>query len=73
MRPRIKALRTQQGKTQQELAAEVGCARSTLAGWESGKHGLPIPLLWKLARCLHVMVDDLYEYDDQAHTNVPCA
>ena len=50
--------------TQDALAKEVGCSRSALAGWETALHSVPVRYLWKLARCLHVTVDALYEDED---------
>lgn len=64
MKPCIGTLRKQQGMTQEALAKELGCSRSALAGWETALHGVPVQLLWKLARCLHVPVDALYEPDE---------
>jgi len=55
--------------TQDALAKEVGCSRSALAGWETALHSVPVQYLWKLARCLHVPVDDLYEDENAPATN----
>ena len=66
MKPRIKALRKKLGMTQHDLAKGIGKARSTIAGYESGASGMPQPILWKMAKCLHSRVDELYELDDEA-------
>ena len=65
MKPRIKDLRKKQGMTQQDLAAAIGKARSTIAGYEKGASGMPQSILWKIAKCLHARVDDLYEIDEE--------
>jgi len=68
MKPRIKDLRKKQGMTQQDLATAIGKARSTIAGYEKGASGMPQSILWKIAKCLHARVDDLYEMDDATTT-----
>lgn len=64
MKPRIRQFRKQQGLTQHAVSAAIGCQRSALSEWETGRRLVPPWYLWKLARCLHVTVDELYEYDD---------
>ena len=64
MKPRIRVFRKQQGMTQQALAEAVGCRRSALSEWETGTRSVPQWHLWKLARCLHVTVDELYDVDE---------
>lgn len=69
MRSRIREFRKRQGMTQHALAEAVGCQRSALSEWETGARRVPTVHLWPLARCLHVTVDDLYEYDKAMSTN----
>lgn len=69
MRSRIREFRKRQGMTQHALAEAVGCQRSSLSEWETGTRRVPTAYLWPLARCLHVTVDDLYEYDEAMPTN----
>ena len=71
MKPRIRTFRKQHGMTQQALADAVGCRRSALSEWETGTRYVPQWHLWKLARCLHVTVDELYEVDDTDDATVP--
>ena len=70
MKPRIRVFRKQQGMTQQALAEAVGCQRSALSEWETGTRCVPQWYLWKLARCLNVTVDELYDVDDADDTSV---
>ena len=71
MKPRIRVFRKQQGMTQQELADAVGCRRSALSEWETGTRSVPQWHLWKLARCLHVTVDELYDVDETDEAPTP--
>jgi DNA-binding XRE family transcriptional regulator len=71
MRPRIREFRKQLDMTQQALAEAVGCTRSALSEWETGSRRVPQWHLWPLARCLRVLVDDLYEFDTTDATSDP--
>jgi DNA-binding XRE family transcriptional regulator len=71
MKPRIRVFRKQQGMTQQALADAVGCRRSALSEWETGTRCVPQWHLWKLARCLHVTVDELYDVDEADEAPTP--
>lgn len=56
----IKRLREAQGKTQKQLADEMGVERSTVAKWEAGTafpRGAKLP---KLAEVLGCSVSDLF-------------
>lgn len=61
MKSLIRKYRKQKGLTQKDLATAIGRSRSVVAGYELGITGMPIPVLWKIARCLDVKVDMLYE------------
>lgn len=56
----LKARRTAAGLPQDALATRLGVSRPYLSHLEHGQY-LPSPsVLTKLARCLHVPIDDLY-------------
>ena len=61
MKPVIRKYRRQKGWTQQVLAEAIGRSRSVVAEYESGATSVPQPILWKIARCLDVQVDVLFE------------
>lgn len=61
MKPVIRKYRRQKGWTQQALAEAIGRSRSIVAEYESGATNVPQPILWKIARCLDVQVDVLFE------------
>jgi transcriptional regulator with XRE-family HTH domain len=61
MKPVIRKYRRQKGWTQQVLAEAIGRSRSIVAEYESGATSVPQPILWKIARCLDVQVDVLFE------------
>lgn len=59
---RIKALREAAGKTQKELAAEVGIeTEGGISLWESGKRKPPSDKLPALAAALNCTINDLFE------------
>ena len=59
MRDRLRALRTERGRTLAEVAAAAGMDASTLSRLESGARRLTLDHLPTLARALGVRVDDL--------------
>lgn len=73
MTPMIRLYRKQKGMTQQDLAEAIGRSRSTVAEYELGTTGVPQPLLWKIARCLEVPVDVLFQAEatDDAQITPP--
>lgn len=63
MKCMIRHYRKKKGMTQKHLADAIGRSRSIVAEYESGATGVPQPILWKIARCLDVAVDMLFEDD----------
>lgn len=57
----LKELRTKTGLTQQELADKLGCARSAVASWESGKRTPNKATADKLADFFNVSINELFE------------
>ena len=51
--------RKQRGKTQSQLAAEIGVSQNFLSDLELGKTKGDVTLYGKLARCLDLSIDDL--------------
>ena len=56
---KIKALRTERGLTQKELAAAVGVSNKTISKWECGRGGISLKEALKLAEALGAHIDDL--------------
>jgi transcriptional regulator with XRE-family HTH domain len=56
---RVRALRDERGLTQAKLAAALGLTQSNVSAMERGDRGLTIHQAVKLARILHVTVDEL--------------
>lgn len=56
---RVRTLRDEQGLTQAKLAAAMGLTQSNVSAMERGDRGLTIHQAVKLARILHVTVDEL--------------
>jgi DNA-binding XRE family transcriptional regulator len=51
--------RKQRGKTQSQLAAEIGVSQSFLSDLERGKAKGGVTLYGKLARCLRLQIEDV--------------
>ena len=60
LRNRLKAERTGRHLTQEQLAALVGVSRKTINTVETGRFVPSTVLALKLARALHVRVEDLF-------------
>lgn len=56
---RLKALRTERGISQDDLAILLGCSQSTINNYENGKHEPDINMLISMARYFNVSVDYL--------------
>jgi DNA-binding XRE family transcriptional regulator len=53
------------GMSQQELAIRVGVTRQTIHSVETGKYKPTVELALRLARCLGVRVEDLFELEER--------
>jgi putative transcriptional regulator len=53
------------GMSQQELADRVGVTRQTVHSVETGKYKPTVELALRLARCLGVRVEDLFELEER--------
>ena len=58
---KIKTLRIEQKKSQEEMARELGVSRSCLANYETGNRQPDYGMLIRLADLFHVMVDYLID------------
>jgi DNA-binding XRE family transcriptional regulator len=56
--------RKNRGKTQAQLAAEIGVSQNFLSDLERGKLKGDVTLYGKLARCLELLIDDLAPESD---------
>ena len=61
---KLKLLRLERGKTQEEVADELGISRGCLANYETGKRTPDGDMLKKLAKVLGVSVDFMITYSD---------
>lgn len=61
--PRVAELRQLRGKTQRELALEVGVTEATLRNWERNRTGVEwLERVAKLCQALDCQPSDLIEY-----------
>lgn len=61
---KLKALRTERGLTQEQLAARLYVSRTAVSKWETGGGSPNLDSLQALARLFDVSVDDLLSTDD---------
>lgn len=61
---KLKAERTLNGMTQQELADAVGVTRQTIVAVESGKYNPTISLCRQICKLLGKTLDDLFWVED---------
>ena len=61
MKNRLKALRSERGWTQQDLADRAGVSRQTIHSIESGKYDPSLPLAFVLARLFGARIEDVFE------------
>jgi putative transcriptional regulator len=64
MRNHLKALRQDQGMTQQALADALGVSRQTVHSIESGKYDPSLPLAFKISRLLARPIEEIFIADD---------
>jgi transcriptional regulator with XRE-family HTH domain len=57
---RLSKFRKNSGKTQQEIADELGVERRTYASWESGKTELKNSLVPKIAELFNIEIPELF-------------
>ena len=62
----IQARRAAVGKTQEQLAEEVGVSRQTVAKWESGETSPDFDHAIRVASVVDVSLDDLASFDSKA-------
>ena len=58
----IKKLRTRDGKSQAELAQEIGCTTKLISDWEQGRRQPSLEKLLKLVDIFDVTLDQLVKH-----------
>ena len=61
MKNRIRELRSARNWSQSDLAAELGVSRQTVNAIETGRYDPSLPLAFKLARCLSLRIDEIFQ------------
>jgi len=59
---KIQRLRREQGLSQEELSVKLGKHASYIVYIETGRRGLSLPMVYKLARILRVAVKELFDF-----------
>jgi putative transcriptional regulator len=57
---RVRALRSDRGLSQADLAAALGVSRQTVISIESGRYSPSLPLAFQIARFFETTVDDMF-------------
>jgi putative transcriptional regulator len=65
MTNRVRDLRTEQGWSQGDLAAELGVSRQTVNAIETGKYDPSLPLAFKIAALFGAAIEDVFEPEEQ--------
>jgi putative transcriptional regulator len=60
---RIRALRTDRGLTQAQLAELLGVTRQTVIAVEQGKYSPSLELAFQIARALGRSIDEVFAYE----------
>jgi len=60
---RIRALRTEAGLTQAQLAELLGVTRQTVIAVEQGRYSPSLELAFQIARALGRPIDDVFAYE----------
>ena len=63
IRNRVKALRTDRGWTQRELASQVGVSRQSINSIERGRYIPSLPLALVFARIFDCPTDEIFELE----------
>ena len=61
MKNRIRELRSIRNWSQSDLAAELGVSRQTVNAIETGRYDPSLPLAFKLARCLSLAIEEIFQ------------
>ncbi|MFA7199745.1 MAG: helix-turn-helix transcriptional regulator [Methanoculleus sp.] len=65
MKTRIKELRARAGRTQEELAQQVGVRRETIVFLEKGKYNPSLKLAYRVARALGSTIEEVFLFEDE--------
>jgi len=65
---RLNNMRKRKGYTQEQLAAIVGRAKSTITGYEKDNRQPDVPMIKELAKALDAIGDELLGIDANPHT-----
>ena len=65
MNNRIKELRKQKKKTQDELAKAVEVTRQTIISLENGKYNASLQLAYKISRYFGTNIEDVFIFEEE--------
>ncbi len=61
MKNRVRALREDQGWSQERLATELGVSRQTINAIENDRYDPSLPLAFKIARLFRLPIEKIFE------------
>lgn len=69
---RIKLFRQKANISQEELAVKVGISRISMSNYERGERIPPVDVFLRIAKALHISMDELLEYDPKQDELTKC-
>ncbi len=64
---RVRALRSERGLSQAEVAAALGVSRQTVISIESGRYSPSLRLAFQIARLFDSTVDEMFDASKEVH------
>lgn len=64
MKNKIRALRSDKGWTQEDLAKAIGVSRQTINAIEKGKFDPSLPTAFRLASLFDETIEGIFEYEE---------
>lgn len=65
MKNRLEDIRKAHGLNQEELAHALKVSRQTISSLEKGRYNPSIILAFKIARYFHMMIEDIFIYEEE--------
>lgn len=65
MKNRLRALRTERGWSQLELAERLGVSRQTVNSIENERYDPGLPLAFRIARVFQRPIEALFDYEEE--------
>ena len=64
MKTKIRELRKERKRSQEELAEAVGTTRQTITSIEVGKYTASLPLAYKIAKFFGLTIEEVFDFSE---------